>query len=185
LHTTSLSLLEQIRGPDQTAAWNRFVRLYTPLLYSWAHRLGLAADDAADLVQEIFLLLLRKLPEFEYDPSRRFRAWLWTLTRNKYRDFRKARVSLPVGNLPELPDNNEGDEGIAEAEYRAYLVARCLELAREEFEVVTWTAFQQYVIAGRPVAEVAAQLGISANAVYLAKSRVLRRLREELAGLLD
>src|ERR1700730_18807813 len=79
---TPASLLEQVRNPADQEAWKRFVRLYTPLLFHWAHRIHLQDQDAADLVQDVFTVLFQKLPEFRYDPARSFRAWLRTVHLN-------------------------------------------------------------------------------------------------------
>src|SRR5205814_8154843 len=96
MHTTSASLLELLRLPDQASAWGRFVKLYTPLLFFWARRLGLPDADARDLVQEIFLTLVRKLPEFRYDRAKGFRNWLRTAVLNKWRDQARRRHT-PIG----------------------------------------------------------------------------------------
>ena len=187
MDTTSVTLLDQVRQTGNEAAWRRFVTLYTPLLYGWARRMGLAEQDTADLVQDVFTLLLRKLAEFRYDRDRSFRAWLRAVLHNRWCEGRRRPVPVPLdagaGPLAELvsPD----DDGLDEAEYRRQLVQRCLELVRGDFEPATWRAWTEYVVAGRPAAEVARELGLTAHAVYLAKARVLRRVREELAGLLD
>ena len=93
MDSTPVSLLERLRRPAEQAAWERFVRLYTPLLCQWARRLGLRGADAADLVQDVFVVLVQKLPEFRYDPRRRFRGWLWTVTLNKWRERRRRAPS--------------------------------------------------------------------------------------------
>jgi RNA polymerase sigma-70 factor (ECF subfamily) len=188
---TPASLLEQLRQPSDPAiagpAWNRFVALYTPLLYQWARRLGLQDAEAADLVQDVLLILLEKLPSFSYDPRQRFRGWLWTILCNKWRENRRREAARPRGGAAGLSDAivPDGVEALAESEYRQYLTGRALQLIRNEFEPATWTACWEYVVAGRAAAEVAAELGISVGAVYVAKSRVIRRLRRELHGLLD
>ena len=181
---TPASLLQKLRGPPDPHDWARFVELYTPLLYAWARRAGLQEADAADLAQDALLLLVRRLPEFEYDRCGSFRAWLKTVALNLYRT-RRRRATLPTqegGPEPAGPDHAPEFE---EAEYRDYLVRRALELMRREFPPATWKACWEYAVAGRPPADVARELGLSVNAVYLAKSRVLARLRQELAGLLD
>ena len=182
--TTSASLLARLRQPGPEEAWGRFVRLYTPLLNEWARRLGLQEADAADLVQEVFALLVRKLPEFRYDETRSFRGWLRTVLVNLWRNRRTLHRGRPLqeSDLPREPD---GAEVFAEAEYRQRLVERCLELMRADFQPATWKAFWEFHVVGRPAAEVGGELGLSVGAVYMAKSRVLRRLREELEGLLD
>ncbi len=187
MHTTSATLLERLRQPAAQADWTRFVTLYTPLLYTWAGRLGLSPEDAADLVQDVLMLLVQKLPSFTYDPEQRFRGWLWRLTLNQCRT-RQRRRTLPVDpdrdRLAELAVPDEV-EGVAEAEYRLYIVGRVLRLIQDEFQESTWRAFWENVAEDRPAAEVADRLGLSVAAVYAAKSRVLRRLRQELALLPD
>jgi RNA polymerase sigma-70 factor, ECF subfamily len=184
---TSASLLERLHQPAQEHAWARFVQLYTPLLFFWARRLGLQEPDAADLVQDVFALLVRKLPEFTYDRHRSFRAWLRTVTLNSWRN-RRRRAELPRAEGPADLDGLAGPDPadvLGEEEYRRWLVGRALELMQAEFQPSTWKACWECVVHGRPAAEVAADLGLSVGAVYMAKSRVLSRLRLELADLLD
>jgi RNA polymerase sigma-70 factor (ECF subfamily) len=186
MNTTSLSLLANLRRPDDNAAWNRFVELYTPLLFYWCRRAGLQDSDAADLVQDVLQLLVKKLPEFEHDRTHSFRSWLRTVTLNKWREQWRKRQPQPLGDGQDgaleavVPD---GAEQFWEAEYRQMLAGRALEIMRAEFEPATWQACWETVVRDRAAAEVAQELGISVNAVYLARSRVLRRLREELDGL--
>jgi RNA polymerase sigma-70 factor (ECF subfamily) len=187
MNTTPVSLLVRLRQPDSGAAWQRLVELYTPLLFYWARRLGLQDADAADLVQEVFAQLLGQLGSFEPRPGKRFRGWLWTVTANKHRERARRRAARPEtvsADLDETPAPGGGDT-TDDAEYQRYLVDRAMQLMQAEFEPATWRACWEFVVNGRPAAAVAAELGLSANAVYLAKSRVLRRLREELDGLLD
>jgi RNA polymerase sigma-70 factor (ECF subfamily) len=186
MNTTPVSLLERLRRPDEQAAWERFVRLYTPLLCQWARRLGLRDADAADLVQDVFVVLVRKLPEFRYDPRRRFRGWLWTVTLNKWRERRRRAAPAAQADQADLDALSGPDaaDAVSEAEYRQYLARRALELLRAEFQPATWKAFWECVVNERPAAAVADELGLTENAVYLAKGRVLRRVRTHLAGLL-
>ncbi len=188
METTSLSLLVRLRQPREQAAWERFVQLYSPLLTAWAHKLGQFGPEADDLVQDVFTLLVRKLPEFRHDPDKRFRAWLWTVTANKCRERHRRRQANGTGGednvLAELAVADD-TTAVDEAEYRDYLVQRALQLMQSEFRPETWKAFWECTVNGRPAAEVAPELGLSENAVYLAKGRVLRRLRQELDGLLD
>jgi RNA polymerase sigma-70 factor (ECF subfamily) len=187
MHTTSISLLERLRQPAAQEAWVRFVDLYTPLLYYWARQLHLQDQDVADLVQEVLILLVRKLPEFTYERHKSFRGWLRTVILNKWRSIQR-RAALPLepnGNAMEqqtVPDNTEA---VWEAEYRDHLVARALHLMQAEFQPTTWKACWEVVVSGRPATEVAAELHMTLGAVYAAKSRVLRRLRQELGELLD
>ena len=186
MHTTSISLLERLRRPAEHEAWTRFVQLLRRC--SLRATQGLSPEDAGDLVQEVLTVLLQKLPEFQYDQEKSFRNWLRTITLNKWRDFCRRRATSPgVVNPGDLEKAQSPDpsDAFAEAEYRQRLVARALEIMKSEFQPETWKACWECLAADRPAAEVADELGLTANAVYLAKSRVLRRLREELQGLLD
>ena len=182
MHTTPPSLLEQLRRPNDHQAWRRFVDLYTPLLFYWARRVGLQESDAADLVQEVFALLIRKLPDFAYDRNKGFRSWLRTVLMNKWREIQRRRPP-PQGGA--VPDKASADDvaALAETEFQQRLAVRAMELMKAEFQPATWKACWEHAAVGRPAAEVAAELGMSVNAVYLATGRVLRRLRQELADL--
>jgi RNA polymerase sigma-70 factor (ECF subfamily) len=181
-------LLARLRQPGDELAWRRFVQLYTPLLYYWARGAGLPTHDAADLVQEVLVVLVQKLPEFAYDTSKSFRGWLRTIALNKWRERCRRFAARP---------DQAGDSGLSgvesadpaaafeEADYHAQLARRALKIMQAEFEATTWKACWEVVVCSRPAAEVAAELGVSVDVVYSAKSRVLRRLREELDGLLD
>jgi RNA polymerase sigma-70 factor (ECF subfamily) len=188
MHTTPVSLLERLRRPDAEPAWQRFTELYTPLLYYWTRHLGLQPQDAADLVQEVFTVLVQKLPEFTYYRHKSFRNWLRTVTLNKWRDRQRKHVETPLPNdtaaFAELAAPDDA-EVLSEKEYRQLLIKRALQVMQAEFQPSTWKACWEYVVAERPAAEVAAELGISVGSVYVAKSRVLSRLRQELEGLLD
>ncbi len=185
---TPASLLERLKHAENQDAWRRFVKLYAPMIYRWATQAGLGSNEAADLVQDVFLILVEKLPEFQYDGQRSFRAWLKTVTLNKWRE--QARRWLPGpkvtadGNLPQAEGLDAADL-FEENEYRRCLVHRAMQIVQADFEPATWKAWSGFVVEGRPAKEVAAELGLSVNAVYLAKGRVLGRLREELAGLME
>jgi RNA polymerase sigma-70 factor (ECF subfamily) len=188
VNTTSVTLLERIRRPGESAAWDRFVSLYTPLLYYWARRAGLQEADAADLVQDVLARLVRSLPTFEYDPQKSFRTWLRAVLHNAYRDRRRRTAAGPARvdgvDLDALP-GPAADDLLEADEYRRHLLARALRVMQAEFPEPTWRACWEFAVAGRPAADVAAELGIAVGAVYVAKSRVLSRVREELSGLLD
>jgi RNA polymerase sigma-70 factor (ECF subfamily) len=184
--TTSPSLLARLAGGSDPRAWERFVVLYTPLLMRWSGRLGLCEADAADFTQDVLVLLVQHVRHFRYDPAGSFRAWLKTVLLNVWRKHQRkaARRPLANGQVEHLADTDPGIY-VDEAEHREYLVRRALQVAKADFEPVTWQVCTEYMMKGRPPEEVAAELGISVNAVYLAKSRVLRHLRTELAGLLN
>jgi RNA polymerase sigma-70 factor (ECF subfamily) len=179
-------LLERLRTTTDTQAWRRFVDLYTPLICFWARRLGLQEQDAADLVQEVFALLLTKMPTFEYDRRRSFRGWLRTTLLNKWRQLQRG--SAPSSAPGEVLDEAASPDNVAlwcEGEFQRQLALRAMQLMQADFQPATWKACWEHVVCERPAADVAAELGITVNAVYLAKGRVLRRLRQELDGMLD
>ena len=186
--TTSISLLHRLRNADESAAWDRFVELYTPMIRTWVRRLGLSDADADDLTQDVITVLLQKLPEFEYSPQKSFRGWLKTISVNKVRDFyRRKATRKEAGDVAtaEPAIDPEHLEFIEAAEYRQQLVGRALRIMQADFRPATWQACWQSLVKERPAEEIAAELHITVNAVYIAKSRVLRRLREELDGLID
>jgi RNA polymerase sigma-70 factor (ECF subfamily) len=180
-----VSLLERVRRPGEQQAWSRFVDMYTPLLYYWARRMGMQESDAADLVQEVFAVLVAKLPDFVYDRDKSFRGWLRTILSNKWRDRQRRRAAEPPLQAGRPADRAVEAEAFWESEYREQLVGRALELMQSEFQQNTWRACWEVVVSGRDAADVAAELGLTVDAVYAAKYRVLRRLRTELKGLLD
>jgi RNA polymerase sigma-70 factor (ECF subfamily) len=184
MHTTPPSLLEQLRQPGQRAAWERFAELYTPLIYYFARSQGLAEPDAADLVQEVFLLLITKLPNFHYHRDGSFRAWLRTLTLNKHRELKRRKKPDLVEDLNNEPARDSAG-ALEEKEYRLHLVQQMLHILKDQFPPSTWQLFDEYVIQNRHAQEIAAQRKVTLGTVYAAKSKVLHRLRQELAGLLE
>ena len=188
---TSASLLDRVRA-NEDAAWRRFVRLYSPLVYAWAKRCGLKNQDAADVLQDVFHAVARGLGQFRHDVAAgSFRGWLWTITRNKVRDHFRARGTEPVGGtdmqnrLQEVPEAEPESWSEGEDCGRAGLIRRATQLVRDDFEPHTWQAFWRLAVENHPARDIATDLGMTADAVYQAKARVLRRLREELNGHLD
>jgi RNA polymerase sigma-70 factor (ECF subfamily) len=184
---TSLSLLDRVRANDADA-WNRFVRLYSPLVYSWAKKCGLPNQDAADVLQEVFHSVAKNVARFRADPSGSFRGWLWAITRNKVRDHFRAAEMTPVGGsemhqriqaIPEEEPDSWSQDGECS---RVGLVNRAAEMIRDDFEPHTWQAFWRLAVENHPARDIAADLGMTPDAVYQAKARVLRRLKEELEG---
>jgi RNA polymerase sigma-70 factor (ECF subfamily) len=177
---TSINLLEQLRHGPAAPAWEHFVRRYRPLLFYWARRLGLQEPDAADLVQDVLVVLVRKLPKFHYESGRSFRGWMRVVLLNTWRDRRPRPPAVPLDGTvqPQVPAEVKALE---EREHNLSVLGQALRLMAAHFEPPTWQACWETVVLGRPAAEVAAELGITVNAVYLAKARVLSRLRRDLA----
>jgi len=183
MNTTPVSLLERLRQPADSGAWARFVDLYTPLLFHWARRTGLQETDAADLIQDVFQILVRKLPEFAYDKERSFRGWLRTVLLNQWRTGLRRRTERALNDNDARLAQPDHQDALTEKEYRDFLIGRAMQVMKSDFQPATWQACWEHVAQERPVAEVAAELGLTVKAVYLAKARVLRRLRQELEGL--
>ena len=190
---TSLSLLDRVRSKDQ-AAWERLVSLYAPLVEWWCRQYQLQDADTADVRQKVFMAVAGRIDEFRRDPaSGSFRGWLHTITRHKiYDHWRTEAPKAATGGsdayerLLQLSPGEAIDPAAgSEAEEQGILYRRAVQLITTDFEDTTRKAFWMVVVDDRPPAEVAQELGISANAVYLAKARVLSRLREEFAGLID
>jgi RNA polymerase sigma-70 factor (ECF subfamily) len=198
--STSSGLIEAARHHDEDA-WRTLVGRYGPLVYHWCRRDGLRAEDAADVVQEVLRALARHLDGFRKDrPGDTFRGWLWTITRNKVRDFaRGSRRQFGAAGgtdahdrLQNVPESLPPDESLTGASSPgtpgtqptpgtpATPVGQALDAVRGEFSEQTWQAFWRTTVDGRTSRDVADELGMTANAVRSAKARVLRRLRKEL-----
>lgn len=184
--SSSSSLITRLKARDGEA-WRRLAHLYGPLVYGWLRKAGLQDGDAADVVQEVFLAVSQNIDAFRRDrASDSFSGWLWAIAKNKLHDHHRRRGGQPqagggsdfrqqVEQLPDQPDAGE----LASATQA--LARRALDLIQCDFEKTTWRAFWRTAVDGQPAAAVAAELGISVPSVYTAKSRVLARLRQELA----
>ncbi|TWT94618.1 RNA polymerase sigma factor [Stieleria varia] len=189
---TSASLVQRVRSNDANA-WQRLVDLYGPLIFTWACRGGLSPEDAADVMQEVFASVARAIKRFDPAAEGRFRGWLWTITRNKIHDhFRRASPQGAQGlnatggdtalrMLNQLPEHWDDDSSAATRNDVLALYHRAMQLIRNDFESQTWQAFWMAVVEERTTDEIARSLGMSTNSVRQAKSRVLRRLKQELS----
>ena len=192
--STSTSLLQRVKAREPEA-WQRLVDLYAPLVYDWCRQSGLQAEDTADVGQEVFGAVAAKVGEFHHDrPGDSFRGWLWTITKNKIRDhFRHRRgqaqarggttLQQLLAQIPEEAPGSSHEASSVEGQSRPEL--RALELVRAEFEDQTWRVFWRTTVDRQPAAEVAEEFGMSVQAVYKAKSRVMQRIRRDLGELLD
>lgn len=189
---TPRSLLERLRHEPEAVSWKRLVDLYTPWLQAWFHQYHLADADVDDLVQDVLAVVVREMPTFAHNQQRgAFRRWLRTIALNRLKGFWRDRRTGPLVTtseeaaklLDQLPDPASDPDRQWEQEHDQFIVRRALELIEPEFTPSTWTAFTRQVIDRVRPAEVAAELGLTANAVVLAKFRVMRHLRRELDGL--
>jgi RNA polymerase sigma-70 factor (ECF subfamily) len=185
---TRASLLVQLRDGANHAAWQEFIKLYGPVVYGFARKRGLQDADAADMMQEVMRSVSAAIGRLDYDRNQgTFRGWLFTITRNKIFTFLSARRLRPQGSgdtstnrLLEQHADGEDASQAWEMEYQRRVAALAMERVKGEFQETTWRAFWLTGVEGRPVADVAAQVGLSAGAIYVAKSRVLARLKEEV-----
>jgi RNA polymerase sigma-70 factor (ECF subfamily) len=190
---TSASLLDRARHGADAASWQRLVDLYTPLIRGWLrHHADLHAADSDDLVQDVLAVVVRKLPQFERQPrTGAFRRWLRTV--NVLRDFWRAQRIRPRATgdsdfqqvLAQLEDPDSGLSHLWDQEHDKHVTRRLLDMIQPRFEARTWRAFQRVALDGASPDETAAELGMSVNAVFIAKSRVLALLRQEGEGLID
>jgi RNA polymerase sigma-70 factor (ECF subfamily) len=191
---TSRSLLARVQA-DEPEAWERLVHLYAPLVLRWCRAAGLQDQDAADVFQDVFQAVVAHVGGFRKErQGDTFRGWLRRITQNKLRDhFRRLDREAPgVGGssarerLAQLPGPTPAERvDLAPDNGERGLFVRALDLLRAEFEERTWVAFWRTAVEGQAPRDVAADLGMSAGAVRVAKSRVLHRLRQELGDLAE
>jgi RNA polymerase sigma-70 factor (ECF subfamily) len=191
---TRYSLIVKLRDPADAGAWREFVALYQPLVYRLARRQGLQDADAQDLCQEVFRTVARAIERYDLDPARgRFRGWLSRITRNLLINFLTRRPYRLRGSgstsIQELLEAQPADDpsatAVFEAEYRRRVFRWAADEVRGEFAPSTWQAFWMTAIDERTPADAAAELGLSVGAVYIARSRVLARLRARIEQLGD
>ena len=190
--STSSGFLERLKTRDPSA-WQQLADVYGPLVYFWCRKYGVKSDDAADIFQEVFASVAAAIGRFQHQQQGgRFRGWLWTITRRKIQDHYRSLASREearggtdaqqwLAAVPEQPDEDGHDE--EDRSQLSGLFVRALGMVKAEFEDRTWQAFWQVVVEKRPAQEVALDLGISANGVRQAKSRVLRRMRVVMGEL--
>ena len=184
---THPSLLVRIRNADDDQSWCEFVEIYSPLIYGFARKRGLQDADAVDLTQEVLRIVARSIGRLEYDRRRgSFRGWLFTIVRNELSDWFSRQRSDVVGSgdssdvrrFEELPAADENDSAFWDQEHQRRLFEWASLRIQTEVHESTWSAFWETTVKGRSGKDVASELGLSVAAVYLAKSRVMARLKE-------
>jgi RNA polymerase sigma factor (sigma-70 family) len=191
---TRQSLLVRLRDVRDEGAWAQLVEIYAPLVYGYARKQGLQDADAADLTQDVLQAVAGAIRRLDYDPGRgSFRGWLFTIARNKLRNFLAAlkRPGRGTGDsdalhrLEELPAREEDQATWWDEEYERRVFAWAAEEVRSHFSESTWQAFWQTAVEGRTGPEVARELRMSVAAVYLAKGRVMARLKQLIRETLE
>lgn len=188
---TRASLLVQLRSGSNHLAWQEFARVYGPVIYGFARKRGLQDADAADLMQDVMRSVASAIGRLDYDPKQgSFRGWLFTITRNKIFNFLSAQRHRPKATgdtttnrlLNSEPAADDGSDAW-ELEYQRRIAFLAMEKIKHEFQEKTWQAFLLTAVEGLPASDVSKQIGLSAGAIYVAKSRVLARLKEEVDAL--
>jgi RNA polymerase sigma-70 factor (ECF subfamily) len=190
MNPTSISLLDRLRTARPEASdWNRLQEVYLPLIRRWLGRVPGLGAEVDDLAQEVFIVVVRQIPRFDRKQEGSFRAWLRQVVVNRVRTYRRRRrpaVGLDPadGFLDRLADP-DGDLARGwDREHDKHVTQKLLAIVRPDFSPATWESFRRFALDGLPAAEVAAGLGMTENAVIRAKSRILKRLREEAGELL-
>jgi len=192
VNTTRPSLLVRIKDLRDEMAWGEFAQLYTPLIYRFARQSGLQDADASLVTQDVLVTVARTIHRFEYNrKTGSFRGWLKVVTRSRLTDFLRAQGREVQGTgdtamlhvMDEQPASSQPD--LWEREFRRTLFEWAVDRIRCDFEDTTWQAFWQTSVGDRETAEVAEELGLSVGAVYIARSRVLARLRKEIEEVDD
>jgi RNA polymerase sigma-70 factor, ECF subfamily len=189
---TSVSLLDRLRAarPDDPE-WLRLAEIYQPLIRRWIVRGPGLGEDAEDVTQEIFLVMVRGISTFERQREGSFRAWVRGITVNVVRNYRRRQFRKPAivldpsdGFLDRLAEPNSELAREWDLDHDRHIFQRLQTIVQPAFDPTTWEAFRRFAIEGLPAAQVAEELGLTVNAVTLAKSRILSRLREEAGDLL-
>lgn len=189
---TRATLLRRLRDGDDHEAWSDFLNNYGPMLYRFARSRGLQDADAADIVQDVFRRVGNSIGRLEYDKSKGgFRAWLFTITRNRlYTFFESRKKAGPTGNdtaqlqlLAQAADDHNELADQWELEHLRSLAATAMNTIEQASEPKTWAAFHLTAVEGKSAGEVAKELEMSTGAIYVAKSRVTAKLREEIQKL--
>lgn len=189
---TRASLLVRLRDGSNHDAWHEFLKLYSPLIYGFLRNRGLQDADAADLLQEVLRSVSSSIHRLDYDHQKGgFRAWLFTITRNRLSTFLTSRRSQTQGSgdtgqhdlLTAHPEQVGAIEEEWEREYQRQLAWQAMQAIQPEFENTTWQAFWMTAVEGLSAADVRDRIGLSTGAIYVARSRVLARLKVEVERL--
>ena len=191
---TSLSLLQRAVSTADSAAWDRLVELYAPLMRRWLNRYDIQDADAEDLIQEVLAVLMQELHQFKHDQrAGAFRHWLRRILVHRLQNLWRSQRYAPsvkgtsslIEQLNQLEDDRSEISRIWNAEHDRHVIAKLMTVVRPEFQARTWEAFRRQIFDGQRADAVAAELGMPISSVYVARSRVLAALRREAEGLVD
>ena len=186
---TQPSLLVRLRDNYDQDSWSDFVDVYGPLVHQYLRHCGLQQADALDLTQDVMVTVAAKIKSFQYNPQRgHFRAWLFSVVQNRLRDFWRKRKHQERGEgdtkasdlLAQCPDRDNGDADQWNRHYEQQLFRAAAKQVRDDFQESTWQAFWETAVEGTPAADVAERLRMTRAAVYLAKGRVIARIKEQV-----
>lgn len=192
---TRLSLVVRLKDARDHAAWTEFVAIYEPLILRMLGRSGLQESDARDVSQQVLAAVAKDVERWRPDGREAsFRRWLFRIAKNRVIKFldkqRKHGVAATLTGgsniqraLDAEPDRSESLSAVFEREYRQQLLRQAADEIRAEFRDSTWQAFWQSSIDGRTISEVADELGMSTGNVYVARSRVVARLRTRVSEI--
>ena len=192
MNPTSLSLLDRLKvARPESSDWDRLQGVYLPLIQRWLGRVPGLGDESADLAQEVLVVVFREVPRFDRQREGSFRAWLREVTVNKIRNYCRKRHRRPTvaldmaeGFLQRLADPNDELAREWDRDHDKHVVEKLLAVVQHDFSSITWEAFRRFGVDGVPARRVAEELGLTENAVIAAKSRILKRIREEAGDLL-
>jgi RNA polymerase sigma-70 factor (ECF subfamily) len=188
-NASSSSLINLVRRHDEEA-WGRFTRIYGPTVYRWCLSAHLQRADAADVVQEVFQAVAVHIENFRHDRAGdSFRGWLWKIFQSKLMDFFRQSKNFPIAcdepTLDGLWNSMRArfESGSERSQENARLLRRALEVIRGDFSERTWSAFWRSAVMKERTSHIARDLEVTPSAVCVARSRVIRRLRETVDGL--
>lgn len=191
--STSVSLLDRARNDAQSDSWREFASVYSPLLRTWLHRYAMQSSDVDDVIQEVMLTVAHELPAFEHSGNTgAFRSWLKMILVHRLQNLWRVQNRRPAAKggssllqeLRELEVDSSNVSRLWNHEHDRHVLSRLLEVVRPRFGEQTWRAFRRVMFDAEKTSDVANELGMSLKAIHLAKSRVLRALRAEAAGLI-
>ena len=191
---TRASLLIRLRNTADADAWNQFAEIYGPLVFEFARRGGMQESDAADLVQEVMQEVAKSIKRFDYDPATgKFRSWLYKIAKRTSGHIARRQIHQPKGTgdtgmieaIHQLPDSNESHEELWNQQYRRQLLQWAADKIQHDFKKTTWQAFWLTAVDGIGAAQVAEQLQLSVGSVYVAKNRVMKKLKQKIREIDD